>query len=238
MQKQDIESVSMNIIARIYTDFPTKFGIPRQSGLADDLPAKIVFEPKYRSKESLRGLTEFSHLWLIWYFSESANKEWSPTVRPPRLGGNKRMGVFATRSPFRPNAIGLSSVKLLSVEHSEELGSVLYVSGADMMSGTPIFDIKPYLSFSDSHPEAVGGFSDRTLNYSLEVYFPPELLERIPTEKRAALTDILSQDPRPSYHDDPDRVYGFPFAGKEIKFTVSGGVMRVCSVENADSYSR
>lgn len=215
----------MKIIARIHTDFPTKFGIPRQSGLAD-FEATIVFEPEYRNEEALRGIEGYSHLWLLWKFSEAERDTWSPTVRPPRLGGNKRIGVFATRSPFRPNPIGLSSVKLLGVEKTGE-GSVLRVSGADLMNGTPIYDIKPYLAFTDSHPEAIGGFADEKKAYALQVDFPSDLLARIPEKKRAALLELLSEDPRPQYIEDPERVFGFPFADFEIKFTVSGNVLTV-----------
>lgn len=219
----------MKIIARIRTDFPTKFGIPRQSGLAAT-EAVIVFEEEYRREEALRGIEEFSHLWLLWEFSEAKRDTWSPTVRPPRLGGNRRMGVFATRSPFRPNPVGLSSVRLLGVERTEE-GSVLRVSGADLLDGTPIYDIKPYLPFTDSHPDATGGFADERLSYSLQVEFPPECLSLVPEDKRAALTEILSEDPRPAYIDDPLREYGFPFAGMEIKFTVTDGVLTVRDVK-------
>ncbi|MBQ8836979.1 MAG: tRNA (N6-threonylcarbamoyladenosine(37)-N6)-methyltransferase TrmO [Clostridia bacterium] len=218
----------MNIIAHIHTDFPTKFGIPRQSGLAD-FEATIVFDPEYRNSEALRGIEGYSHLWLIWKFSAAERDAWSPTVRPPRLGGNKRVGVFATRSPFRPNPIGLSSVKLLGVEKTAQ-GSVLRVSGADLMDGTPIYDIKPYLSFTDSHPDAVGGFADERKSYSLTVDFPNELLEKIPESKRDALVELLSEDPRPQYIEDSERVYGFEFANCEIKFTVSNGILTVKEV--------
>ena len=225
--------MELKIIAKIHTDFPTKFGIPRQSGLVDELKAKIVFEPEYRVADAVRGLEDFSHIWLIWQFSEAVRNGWSPTVRPPRLGGNKRMGVFSTRAPFRPNAIGLSSVKLERVEITRDLGPVLHVSGADLMDGTPIFDIKPYLPYVDSHPEATGGFAQPLTSYELDVDFPEELLERVATAKREALIAILKQDPRPAYQKDPDRVYGFPFAGQEIKFTVDDerGVLTVRSVE-------
>ena len=225
--------MELKIIAKIHTDFPTKFGIPRQSGLVDELKAKIVFEPEYRVSDAVRGLEDFSHIWLIWQFSEAVREGWSPTVRPPRLGGNKRMGVFSTRAPFRPNAIGLSSVKLERVEITKDLGPVLHVSGADLMDGTPIFDIKPYLPYVDSHPQATGGFAQPLTSYELEVDFPEELLERVATAKREALIAILKQDPRPAYQKDPDRVYGFPFAGQEIKFTVDDerGVLTVRDVE-------
>lgn len=220
----------MKIIARIHTDFPTKFGIPRQSGLAD-FEATVVFEPEYRRDEALKGIEGFSHLWLIWEFSEAKRDTWSPTVRPPRLGGNQRMGVFATRSPFRPNPVGLSSVKLLGVEKTE-YGSVLRISGADLMDGTPIYDIKPYLPFTDSHPDAVGGFADERRGYSLEVEFPRHLLERIPEEKRESLIKLLSEDPRPQYQDDPQREYGFGFGKVNIIFFVGDGVLRVTDVQD------
>jgi len=218
----------MKIIAHIRTDFPTKFGIPRQSGLAD-FEATIVFEPEYRKEEALRGIEGYSHLWLIWKFSEAERDTWSPTVRPPRLGGNKRMGVFATRSPFRPNPIGLSSVKLLGIEKTDE-GSVLLVSGADLMDGTPIYDIKPYLAFTDSHPDANGGFADAKKAYALQVYFPEDLLAKIPESKRDALLELLSEDPRPQYIDDPDRIFGFPFSEFEIRFTVNRADLTVKEV--------
>ena len=218
----------MNIIARIHTDFPTKFGIPRQSGLTD-FESVIVFEPEYRRSEALRGIEGYSHLWLIWEFSEAKRDTWSPTVRPPRLGGNQRMGVFATRSPFRPNPIGLSSVRLIGVEKTAD-GTVLRVSGADLMDGTPILDIKPYLPFTDCHPDAVGGFADDRRAYSLEVQFPEHLLEMIPEKKRASLIELLSEDPRPQYQDDPDREYGLGFAGVNIIFFVGDGVLRVTDV--------
>lgn len=218
----------LNIIAYIHTDFPTKFGIPRQSGLAD-FEATIVFEPEYRNEEALRGIEGYSHLWLIWKFSKAERDTWSPTVRPPRLGGNKRMGVFATRSPFRPNPIGLSSVKLLGVEKTAS-GCVLHVSGADLMDGTPIYDIKPYLAFTDSHPDAIGGFADEKKGYSLKVDFPEEYLASIPKEKQNALIELLSEDPRPQYISDDSREYGFEFANCEIKFTVQNDTLTVNEV--------
>ena len=218
------------VIARIHTDFPTKFGIPRQSGLIPDLKAEIVFEPEYRNPDALRGIEEFSHLWLIWEFSGAVRKEWSPTVRPPRLGGNTRMGVFATRSPFRPNPVGLSSVQLDSVELHTDRGPVLHVSGADLMDGTPIYDIKPYLPYVDAHPEASGGFAHKKQTYHLEVHIPDEGMKKIPEEKRKVLMQILSQDPRPSYQNDPERVYGMGFAGFEVKFRVEGSTLYVVSV--------
>ena len=225
--------MELKVIAKIRTDFPTKFGIPRQSGLVDGLKATIVFEPEYRVADAVRGLEDFSHIWLVWEFSEAVRDGWSPTVRPPRLGGNKRMGVFATRAPFRPNALGLSSVKLDSVEITKELGPVLHVSGADLMDGTPIYDIKPYLPYVDSHPEATGGFAAPLADYALEVDFPQELMELVKEDRREGLLEILKQDPRPAYQKDPERVYGFPFAGREIKFTVDDeqGVLTVRAVE-------
>lgn len=221
----------MQIIAHIQTDFPTKFGIPRQSGLVKELEGRIVFIPPYRNPDAVRGLEGFSHIWLIWQFSESVREGWSATVRPPRLGGNVRMGVFATRSPFRPNPIGLSSVRLLGVEQSAELGPVLRVAGADLMDGTPIFDIKPYIPLSDCHPEATGGFSPRDNAPLLEVDFPEGLLSQIPERARSALMGVLAQDPRPAYQKDPCRRYGVPFAGYDVRFTVEDSVLRVVEVE-------
>lgn len=217
----------MEIIARIHTDFSSKFGIPRQSGLVKGLKGDVVFEKKYRSPEAVRGLEEFSHIWLLWQFSETMRSEWSPTVRPPKLGGNTRVGVFATRSPFRPNPIGLSSVRLEGIEQSAELGPVLHVTGADMVDGTPIYDIKPYLPYTDSHSEAAGGFTDCLDVEELAVDIPEELLAKVPMEKREALRQILAQDPRPSYQDSPERVYGFGFAGYEIRFQVQDGRLTV-----------
>ena len=221
----------LEYIARIHTDFPTKFGIPRQSGLVST-KGTIVFEPEYRKEEALKGLEEYSHLWLIWEFSQAVRKEWSPTVRPPRLGGNVRMGVFATRSPFRPNPIGLSSVRLESVEFSEKYGPVLHVSGADLMDGTPIYDIKPYLAYVDSHPEAAGGFTDQIQDHKLKVEFPEELLKKIPVEKREALLAVLANDPRPGYQKDPERKYGMSFGSWDIHFKVDGEQLRVLEVFN------
>ncbi len=221
----------IHVIARIRTDFPTKFGIPRQSGLIEDLKAEIIFEPEYRNPDALRGIEEFSHVWLLWEFSEAVRNNWSPTVRPPRLGGNKRVGVFATRSPFRPNAVGLSCVRLERVELHTERGPVLHVSGADLMNGTPIYDIKPYLPFVDSHPEATGGFTDHTKEYALEVVISDEILQNVAAEKQDALKAVLAHDPRPSYQNDPDRVYGMEFAGYEVKFRVEDGVLYVMQVE-------
>ena len=223
-------SDNMKVIAKIYTDFKEKFGIPRQSGLVSTLESRIVFEPKYRNSDALRGIEEYSHLWILWKFSEvPENDKFNPTVRPPRLGGNKKMGVFATRSPYRPNPIGLSSVKLLRLEETDE-GTVLIVSGADMLNGTPIYDIKPYLPYTDIHSDAVGGFADEKLSYKLEVEFPEEFLIRIPESKREGLIELLSEDPRPSYIEDSERVYGFNFSEFEIKFKVKEDKLRVTAV--------
>lgn len=217
-------------IATIHTDFPEKFGIPRQSNLADTR-GEIVFEPEYRNPDAVRGLEAYSHLWILWEFSESVRDRWSPTVRPPRLGGNKRVGVFATRSPFRPNPIGLSCVRLKRVEFNEETGPVLYVTGADILDGTSVYDIKPYLPYADSYPEAAGGFAHEVKEYALKVEIPAECFEQIPVDKRESLQQILSQDPRPSYQNDPERVYGMAYAGMEIKFKVNEGHLFVCGVE-------
>ena len=225
-----MENVNIQVIARMKSDFATKFGIPRQSGLVEELRSTIVFEPEFRNPDTLRGIEDFSHLWLIWQFSEAVRTEWSPTVRPPRLGGNTRIGVFATRSPFRPNSLGLSSVKLLGVEQTKEFGTVLHVGGADLMDGTPIFDIKPYIPYGDCHPEATGGFTDTAGDFLLEVDFPAGLLSQLPEEKRAAAIAVLSHDPRPSYQRKPDRVYGLTFAGFDIRFTVDGEKLTVCDV--------
>jgi tRNA-Thr(GGU) m(6)t(6)A37 methyltransferase TsaA len=219
----------MKIIAHIKSDFPTKFGIPRQSGRVDALKAMVVFEPQYRNPDAFRGLEDFSHIWLLWEFSEAVREEWSPMVRPPRLGGNKRMGVFATRSPFRPNPIGLSSVKLDRVEIHPKLGPVLHVSGADLMDGTPIYDVKPYI-FTDSHPDARGGFTETTKDYRLTVEFPQELLEKIPEESREALQAVLADDPRPAYQKDPERIYGMPFGKQDIHFRVEEDRLIVCGI--------
>ncbi len=224
----------MDIIAHIKTDFPTKFGVPRQSGLVESLHSKIIFEPEYRSPDCIKGLERFSHIWLLWEFSQAAQKDFSPTVRPPRLGGNTRVGVFASRSPFRPNSIGLSCVRLEKIEYSKALGPVLCVSRADMTDGTPIFDIKPYLPYTDSRPDALGGFADEVKDYSLRVDLPEALTKGMTEEQRTALTDILMQDPRPSYHDDPERIYGFGFADYEIKFRVCGEVLTVTDIIKTD----
>lgn len=222
----------MKIIARIETDFPEKFGLPRQSGLIQELRGRIIFEPEYRDPQAVRELETFSHIWLIWEFSQAVRDTWSPTVRPPRLGGNKRVGVFASRSPFRPNPLGLSSVKLEGIEYHRELGPVLHVSGVDLMDGTPIFDIKPYIPFSDSHPEAEGGYAQQMGAYQLQVDFPEKWLKMIPEEKQNALKAVLAHDPRPSYQKDPERVYGFSFGEHEIKFTVQKDRLIVCEVIN------
>lgn len=221
----------MKIIARIHSGFPEKFGIPRQSGLVKDLRATVVFEPEFRNPLAVRGLEGYSHIWLLWQFSESVRETWSPTVRPPRLNGNTAMGVFATRSPFRPNPIGLSSVRLYGVEMDQKLGPVLRIGGADLMDGTPIYDIKPYLPFTDSHPDAVGGFADEFADYSLEVEVSEELLKKIPPEHRDAVLGILAQDPRPSYQDDPERIYGVAYGDRNIRFSVKDGVLTVRGVE-------
>ena len=218
-------------IAKMHSDFPSKFGIPRQSGLVSDLRSTIVFEPEYRNTEALRGIEAFSHLWLIWQFSENVRSDWSPTVRPPRLGGNTRLGVFATRSPFRPNNLGLSCVQLIGVEHTKKNGMVLHVAGADLMDGTPIFDIKPYIPYSDCKPSATGGFTDTTARQTLSVDFPAEMLEKLPEDKREAAIGVLCQDPRPSYQHDPSRTYGLPFAGFDIKFQVNDDTLTVIDIK-------
>ena len=227
--------MKMNVIARVHSDFSTKFGIPRQSRLVDT-PARVVLEPPYNLPDAVRGLEEFSHIWLLWEFSENIREDgkWSATVRPPRLGGNVRKGVFATRSPFRPNPIGLSCVKLEKITY-EESGPVLHVLGADLMNGTPVYDIKPYVAYSDSIPDAVGGFSEKVKDYRVKVEIAREWMEQIPAEQQELLLGILEQDPRPSYQEDPERIYGMEYAGMEVKFTVSSGVLTVVSVEPADS---
>ena len=229
-----MENVNIQVIARMHSDFATKFGIPRQSGLVEELRSTIVFEPEFRNPDALRGIEDFSHLWIIWQFSEAVRQGWSPTVRPPRLGGNTRMGVFATRSPFRPNNLGLSCVKLLGVEMTKDLGPVIHVSGADLMDGTPIFDIKPYIPYADAHPEALGGFTDTAGEFILNVDFPEALLKMLPEDKRAAAIGVLSHDPRPSYQRKPGRVYGLPFAGFDIRFTVEDDTLTVCQVEKLE----
>ena len=225
------ELSQLKIIARIRSDFSEKFGIPRQSGLVEELKATIVFEPEFRNPDALRGLEGFSHLWLIWQFSKAVREDWSPTVRPPRLGGNERLGVFATRSPFRPNPIGLSCVRLDRVELHPELGPVIHVAGADLMDGTPIYDIKPYLPYADCKPDALGGFASLPKEATLEVDCPEKLLTRFPADRRAALLAVLAQDPRPSYQNDPERVYGMVFAGFNIRFTVAKDVLTVQAID-------
>ncbi len=222
--------IEMQVVARIKSDFPTKFGIPRQSGLVKELQATIIMEPEFRNPDMLRGLDGFSHLWLIWQFSANADKDWSPTVRPPRLGGNTRIGVFATRSTFRPNFMGLSSVKFECLEHTKEFGTVIHISGADLMDGTPILDIKPYIPYGDSHPEAIGGFTDTAEDYLLNVVFPEHLLSLLPESKHAAVIGTLSHDPRPSYQNDPSRIYGVQFAEFDIRFIVENKTLTVVEV--------
>ena len=228
-----MENVTIQVIARMHSDFATKFGIPRQSGLVEELRSTIVFAPEFRNPDTLRGIEDFSHLWIIWQFSEAVRTEWSPTVRPPRLGGNTRLGVFATRSPFRPNSLGLSSVKLLGVEKTEKFGTVLHVGGADLMDGTPIFDIKPYIPYGDCHPDATGGFTDTADDFLLTVNFPESLLKILPEGKREAAIGVLSHDPRPSYQRKPGRVYGLTFAGFDIRFTVEDSTLTVTEVNKA-----
>lgn len=227
------ETHNIKVIARLHSDFETKFGVPRQSGLVDELRSTVVFEPEYRNADAVRGLDEFSHIWLVWQFSRAVREDWSPTVRPPRLGGNQRIGVFATRSPFRPNALGLSSVRLERVEYTKELGPVLHVAGADLMDGTPIYDIKPYIAYADSHADARGGFVDAVERHTLTVNCGEEFLALVPEEKRAALLGVLAQDPRPSYQEDAERVYGMAFAGLDVKFTVDGSVLTVREISKA-----
>ncbi len=224
------ELSQLKIIAHIRSDFSEKFGIPRQSGLVDELKASIVFEPEFRNPDALRGLEGFSHLWLIWQFSKAVREDWSPTVRPPRLGGNERMGVFATRSPFRPNPIGLSCVRLARVEQHPELGPVIHVTGADLLDGTPIYDIKPYLPYADCKTEAVGGFASAPKEATLHVECPEQLLAHFPADRKSALLGVLAQDPRPSYQNDPEREYGMGFAGFNIRFTVAGNTLTVRSI--------
>lgn len=226
-----MDNITIRPIARMQSDFSSKFGIPRQSGLVTQLQSTIVFEPEFRNSDALRGLEDFSHLWLIWNFSETSRDTWSPTVRPPRLGGNTRLGVFATRSPFRPNPIGLSCVSIIGIEKTSSFGTVIHVSGADLMDGTPIFDIKPYIPYCDAHPDAVGGFTDTASDFILEVVFPEVLLQKIPESKRQALIGVLSHDPRPSYQKDPDRTYGLPFAGFDIRFQVKENTLTVFDVK-------
>lgn len=228
-----MDNITMHVIARMKSDFGDKFGIPRQSGLVDELISSIVFEPEYRNPDALRGLEDFSHLWIIWQFSKAVRDGWSPTVRPPRLGGNTRMGVFATRSPFRPNEIGLSSVKILGIEHTEQYGSVIHVAGADLMDGTPILDIKPYIPYCDSHPDALGGFTTNAGAYLLEVTDPDNQLKKIPQSKRQGLIGVLSHDPRPSYQEDNERVYGLNFAGANVRFVITNNILTITDISKA-----
>lgn len=225
----------MKIIGHIRTDFPSKFGIPRQSGLIETLKGKIILEPEYRNPQVYKGIEQFSHIWLLWEFSEAKKEHWSATVKPPRLGGKTRMGVFATRAPFRPNNIGLSCVKLDRVEQDEKDGPVLWVAGVDLLDGTPIYDIKPYIPLTDCHPEASEGYTKETKIHELKVEFPEELLNQYPEEKRQAVLGILAQDPRPTYFQDPERVYGVPFAGFDVKFKVDGDTLVVCGLERLDT---
>lgn len=234
------EIFEIKTIAHIRTDFNEKFGIPRQSGLVEGLKGEIIFEPEYRREEALKGIEGFTHLWLLWIFSKAEQKSWSPTVRPPRLGGNKRMGVFATRSPFRPNPIGLSCVKLERIRRDKKYGTVIEVSGADMLDNTPIIDIKPYLPFADSIPNAAGGFADEHMENRLSVSVSDELISLLPPNKRQTLIKIIEQDPRPAYQNEPDREYGFDFAGFEVKFTVSGSTAVITDIickDDRQSYS-
>ena len=227
--------VEMKVIARVRSDFPSKFGIPRQSGLVPELAARIVMEPEYRVAEAFRGLEEYSHIWLVWEFSAAPREDWSPTVRPPRLGGNTRVGVFASRSPFRPNPIGLSCVALDRIEMHPQEGPVLYIKGADLLDGTPIYDIKPYLPYTDAYPDAKGGFSFQQKNGTLEVSFPPQLLDQIPAAQQKALLAVLAQDPRPAYQHQPNRIYGMPYADFEVRFTVDGNRLTVCGLTHRRS---
>ena len=225
------ETMTLKVIAHIHTAFPTKFGIPRQSGLVDGLRGEIIFTPEYRNADALRGLEDFSHIWLVWQFSGAVRESWSPTVRPPRLGGNTRMGVFATRSPFRPNPLGLSSVRLEAIEHRPEVGPVLIVRGADLMDGTPIYDIKPYIPYADCHPDAAGGFTAQTQFHHLPMVCDAGLWARVPADQQAALQGVLENDPRPSYQHDPERVYGMEFGGLEVHFKVDGEVLTVTGID-------
>ena len=222
---------ALQVIARIHTELPEKFGVPRQSGLVPQLRGRIVFEPAYRNPDAVRGLEDFSHLWLIWQFSGAVRQDWSPTVRPPRLGGNRRMGVFATRSPFRPNPMGLSCVRLDEIQWDTPQGPMLVLSGADLMDGTPVFDIKPYVPYADCRPEATGGFTEQAGDFLLEVSFPPALLAQIPASQREALLGVLAHDPRPSYQHDPERIYGLSFGGYNVRFRVDGKLLTVCQLE-------
>ena len=228
-----MNEIPMKIIARIHSDFSSKFGIPRQSGLVSQLRSTIVFEPEYRNPDALRGLEDFSHLWVIWQFSEAVREQWSPTVRPPRLGGNKRLGVFATRSPFRPNEIGLSCVTIEGIEQTKDMGTVIHIGGADMLDGTPIMDIKPYIPYADSRPEASGGFTDSASSFLLDVCCPGSLLDCFHEDKKEALIGVLSHDPRPSYQNDPDRIYGLEFAGYNVRFQVKESLLTVLDIQKS-----
>ena len=230
MNQKSNEAMTLKVIAHIRTAFPTKFGIPRQSGLVDSLRGEIIFTPEYRSADAVRGLEDFSHIWLVWQFSGAVRDTWSPTVRPPRLGGNTRMGVFATRSPFRPNPLGLSSVKLEGIEMRPELGPVLLVRGADLMDGTPIYDIKPYIPYADCHSDAAAGFTAQTQFHHVEVVCPEEVWAQVPAAERDGLRGVLENDPRPSYQHDPERVYGMEFAGLEVHFKVDGDTLTVTDI--------
>ena len=225
------EEMTLKVIAHIHTAFPTKFGIPRQSGLVDELRGEVIFTPEYRNADAVRGLEDFSHIWLVWQFSGAVRDSWSPTVRPPRLGGNTRMGVFATRSPFRPNPLGLSSVRLEGIEHRPDVGPVLIVRGADLMNGTPLYDIKPYIPYADCHPDAAEGFTGQTRFHHVAVHCPEELWAIVPEADRDALTGVLENDPRPSYQHDPERVYGMEFGGLEVHFTVDGDDLIVTGID-------
>ncbi|MBQ3715513.1 MAG: tRNA (N6-threonylcarbamoyladenosine(37)-N6)-methyltransferase TrmO [Fibrobacter sp.] len=226
-----MQEISFKIIAKIKSDFDTKFGVPRQSGLVPGLKSSIRFEPEFRNADALRGLEGFSHLWIAWIFSENIRESWSPTVRPPRLGGNKRLGVFATRSSFRPNPLALSCVKIEEIHLDGDEGPEIVVSGADLMDGTPIVDIKPYIPYTDARPEAIGGFTDSVFKNRLHVNAPAEILNKLESEKRDALVAVLEQDPRPAYQDDPERIYGFSFAGREIKFKVNHETLELISID-------
>ena len=230
MNQKSNEAMTLKVIAHIRTAFPTKFGIPRQSGLVDSLRGEIIFTPEYRSVDAVRGLEDFSHIWLVWQFSGAVRDTWSPTVRPPRLGGNTRMGVFATRSPFRPNPLGLSSVKLEGIEMRPEVGPVLLVRGADLMDGTPIYDIKPYIPYADCHPDAAAGFTAQTQFHHVEVVCSEEVWAQVPAAERDGLRGVLENDPRPSYQHDPERVYGMEFAGLEVHFKVDGDTLTVTDI--------
>ena len=230
MNQKSNEAITLKVIAHIRTAFPTKFGIPRQSGLVDSLRGEIIFTPEYRNADAVRGLEDFSHIWLVWQFSGAVRDTWSPTVRPPRLGGNTRMGVFATRSPFRPNPLGLSSVKLEGIEMRPEVGPVLLVRGADLMDGTPIYDIKPYIPYADCHPDAAAGFPAPTQFHHVEVVCPEEVWAQVPAAERDGLRGVLENDPRPSYQHDPERVYGMEFAGLEVHFKVDGDTLTVTDI--------